>query len=98
MNNKIENKKDMNDKDVITSILSLEKSLVKDYAVCLTEASNNDLYNDYFDMFDDIINLQRNIYNLMYKKGWYQLEIVQDDKIEEKKLYFTNEITQIDDK
>lgn len=105
MNNKIQNKnvevpntKQMNDKDFITTMLSIEKALVKDYAVSLTEASNNDLYNDYYDMFDDLSNLQRDIYNLMFKKGWYQLEMAEDNKIQEKLNCLTNEILQIDDK
>lgn len=105
MNNKIQNKnvevpntKQMNDKDFITTMLSIEKALVKDYAVSLTEASNNDLYNDYYDMFDDLSNLQRYIYNLMFKKGWYQLEMAEDNKIQEKLNCLTNEILQIDDK
>ncbi len=105
MNNKIQNKnvevpntKQMNDKDFITTMLSIEKALVKDYAVSLTEVSNNDLYNDYYDMFDDLSNLQRDIYNLMFKKGWYQLEMAEDNKIQEKLNCLTNEILQIDDK
>ena len=53
MNNKISNPKtdvpntsEMNDKDYITTMLSIEKAMAKDYAVALTEASNTDLYND----------------------------------------------------
>ncbi len=105
MNNKIGNKKvevpetkEMNDKDYITTMLTIEKAMVKDYATALTEASNNDLYNDYLDMFNDVSNLQRDIYNLMFKKGWYQLEMAQDNKIEEKLNCLTNEISQLDDK
>ena len=59
MNNKICNVKtevpeqrEMNDKDYITAMLEIEKSAVKNLSVSLTEASNNDLYNDFYDMFD----------------------------------------------
>ena len=75
-NNKVSNPKtevpstpEMNDKDYLTSILTVEKAMVKDYAVALTEASNNDLYNDFCDMFNDVSELQREVYNLMFKKG-----------------------------
>ena len=105
MNNKIENKKvevpqtkKMNDKYYITTILTIEKAMVKDYATALTEASNNDLYNDYLEMFNDVSTLQRDIYNLMFKKGWYQLEMAQDNKIQEKLNCLTNEISQLNDK
>ena len=91
MNNKIHNlkqevpsSKDMNDKDYLTTILNVEKMLVKNYAISLTEASNSSLYNDYYDMFNEISGIQREIYNLMFKKGWYELEDANDNKIEEK--------------
>ena len=103
--NQIENKKvevpqtkEMNDKDYITTMLTIEKAMVKDYATALTEASNNDLYNDYLEMFNDVSTLQRDIYNLMFKKGWYQLEMAQDNKIQEKLNCLTNEISQLNDK
>lgn len=91
MNNKIKNPKtevpetlEMNDKDYITTMLTIEKGMVKDYAVALTEASNTDLYNDYYDMFNKIIGLQREIYNLMFKKGWYKIEKADENKITQK--------------
>ena len=91
MNNKIKNQKnevpetlEMNDKDYITTMLTIEKGMVKDYAVALTEASNTDLYNDYYDMFNEIIGLQREIYNLMFKKGWYEIEKADENKITQK--------------
>ncbi len=91
MNNKIHNlkqevpsSKDMNDKDYLTTILNVEKMLVKNYAISLTEASNSSLCNDYYDMFNEISGIQREIYNLMFKKGWYELEEANDNKIEEK--------------
>lgn len=103
MNNKISNTKtevptttQMNDKDYITTILTLEKSMVKNYAVALTEASNNELYNDYLDMFNDVSELQREIYNLMFKKGWYQLEVAEDNKIEQKINSLSEELSQLE--
>lgn len=91
MNNKIKNPKtevlealEMNDKDYITTMLTIEKGMVKDYVVALTEASNTDLYNDYYDMFNEIISLQREIYNLMFKKGWYEIEKAEENKITQK--------------
>ena len=91
MNNKISNQttevpktNEMNDKDYITSVLAIEKYIVKDLAVAMTEASNNDLYNEYYDMYDEISDIQRQLYNLMFKKGWYCLEMAEENKIMEK--------------
>lgn len=103
MNNKICNVKtevpeqrEMNDKDYITAMLEIEKSAVKNLSVSLTEASNNDLYNDFYDMFDAVSNMQRQIYELMFKKGWYCLEIAEENKIAEKINKLTEEIKQIE--
>lgn len=102
MNNKISNPKtevpetkEMNDKDYITTVLTIEKAMVKDYAVALTEASNNDLYEDYCDMFNDVSDLQREIYNLMFKKGWYCLEQSDQNKITQKLNMIEQEFQQL---
>ena len=91
MNNKISNQttevpktNEMNDKDYITSVLAIEKYIVKDLAVAMTETSNNDLYNEYYDMYDEISDIQRQLYNLMFRKGWYCLEMAEENKIMEK--------------
>lgn len=104
MNNKISNPKTevpstttMNDKDYITTILTLEKAIVKDYAIALTEASNNELYNDYFDMFNDVSELQREVYDLMFRKGWYSLEVAEDGKINQKIDCLTKDLSQLED-
>lgn len=103
MNNKISNQqkqvpetKQMNDKDYISTMLETEKAMVKDYAVVLTEASNEELYNDYHDMFDDVSDMQREIYNMMFKKGWYSIETAQDTKIDEKLNMLEQELPQLE--
>lgn len=87
---------EMNDKDYITTILLIEKAMVKNYTVAMTEASNTDLYNDYFDMLDDLSNMQREIYNLMIKKRWYCLEMVEENKINQKLDVFEQELSQLE--
>lgn len=91
MNNEIKNPKtevkagiDMNDKDYIGSLLSCLKEMVKNYTVALTEASNEQLYQEYKDMFLEYLQLQRDVYELMFKKGWYVLEKADNNKINSK--------------
>lgn len=91
MNNKIENPKlevptgiNLNDKDYITCLLSKLKELVKNYAVALTEASNENLYNEYKTIFDEYSNMQRDVFELMFQKGFYSLEKAEENKISEK--------------
>ena len=74
----------MNDKDYINSVLSSLKEMSKNYVVALTEASNEKLFQTYNNIFNELISLQREVYQLMFRKGWYVLETVQTQKIIEK--------------
>lgn len=90
-NNKIANPKQevasglaMNDKDYITDVLSSLKCMTKDYVVAMTEASNESLHSIYQDMFNNFDALQRDVYELMFRKGWYSLEKAEDQKVTQK--------------
>jgi len=90
-NNQISNPKtevpkgtSINDKDYMNSLLSCLKEIVKNYAVVLTEASNETLYKEYKTMFDEYSNLQREVYETMFRKGWYSLEKVDKQKLDAK--------------
>lgn len=91
MNNKICNPKvevpsgtSLNDKDYLNSLLSLLKEMEKNYTIVLTEVSNEYLFNKYDETFNEIKNLQRGVYELAFRKGWYILEKAEDMKINEK--------------
>ncbi len=91
MNNQISNPKvevptgsSLNDKDYITCLNTTLKDMSKNYVVAMTEASNNSLYEVYSNAFNAISQLQRDVYNLMFRKGWYILETVDSKKINSK--------------
>ena len=65
-------------------LCSFLKSFVKNYAVALTEASNNNLYDVYKRQFDDISKLQREAFEVVFRNGWYVLETAEDNKVSEK--------------
>ena len=101
-NNKISNPKTevptgkgLNDKDYINCLLSSLKELVKNYATALTEASNENLYNVYKAMFDNYTSLQREVYEIMFRKGWYSLEKAETKKISSKIQMLQQEITDL---
>lgn len=71
----------LNDKDYLNSILGCLKELVKNYAVTLTEASNEKIHGIYKEMFNQYLGLQRRTYELMFQKGWYILESAEIMKI-----------------
>ena len=86
---------EMNDKDYLNSILELEKNMSNNYSIALNEASNDDLYEDYFAFFEDTKDMARDIYNLMFKNGWYTLEKAEDTKIQEKINCFQTEMNDL---
>ena len=102
-NNKISNPKTevptgiaLNDKDYVNCLLSSLKEMVKNYSYALTEASNENLYNSYKSMFDNYISLQREVYELMFRKGWYSLEKADNQKISSKVQMLSQEITDLE--
>ena len=98
MNNQIQNQKTEvpsgikpNDKDYLNSLLSCLKEMVKNYSVVLTEASNENLYNTYKNMFDKYASLQREVFELAFRKGWYVLETAEANKVSNKYLTLNSE-------
>lgn len=73
-----------NDKDYINSLLSCLKEMSKNYVVAMTEASNEALFEKHKQVFLTLIALQREVYELMFQKGWYILEQADEAKISSK--------------
>ena len=91
MNNSISNPKtevpkgtSINDKDYMNSLLGTLKEMVKNYAVALTEVSNETLYKEFKNMFNEYTNLQREVYEVMFRKGWYTIEVAEQQKLDNK--------------
>ena len=102
MNNQIKNNKtevptgtNLNDKDYLNSLLSCLKEMVKNYSIALTEASNENLYNTYKEMFDKYLNLQREVFELAFRKGWYVLQTAEVEKVSNKYLTLNQEYTDL---
>lgn len=74
----------MNDRDYLNGILELEKNMSNNYSIALNEASNDYLYEDYFSMLEDSKDMARELYNLMFKNGWYSLEEIDNTKLDNK--------------
>lgn len=97
-NNKVSNPKvevskgiSLNDKDYITALLTCLKDMEKNYVIAMTECSNETLYSKLSDRFMEIAKLQREVYELMFRYGWYQLEKAEEQKISQKYQMFNQE-------
>ena len=98
MNNQISNPKvevptgiPCNDKDYLNSLLSCLKEMSKNYVMAMTEASNESLFEKHKQVFLTLISLQREVYELMFRKGWYSLEKSDTQKINQKLQMLSNE-------
>lgn len=87
---------EMNDMDYLNVVLTIEKNMSNNYSIALNEASNDYLFEDYFNLFEDTKDMGRDIYNLMFEKGWYQLEKAEDKKINEKISSFTKQLSDLE--
>ncbi|MBE6147341.1 MAG: spore coat protein [Firmicutes bacterium] len=88
---------EMNEKDCLNSILDLEKSLSNQYSLALDEASNDYLYEDYFELFEDSKDISREIYNYIFEKGWYSIEKESESKIQNKINEFCTKLDQLEE-
>lgn len=85
----------LNDKDYMNCLLSSLKDMLKNYTVALTEASNENLYDRYKSMFDGYATLQREVFELMFRKGWYCLEKSELQKINDKFQTLSQELSDL---
>ena len=73
---------EMNDSDYLNDILATEKSMSNNYGIVLNEASNDSLYEEIINICKDTHTCQRNLFNLLFSKGWYKLEKAEQQKID----------------
>ena len=72
---------DMQIKNCFACLLEMEKNMSNNYSIAMNEASSDDLYEDFFDMFTNIKDMARDIYYFMSERGWYPTEFVKEEKV-----------------
>ncbi len=73
----------MTDRDFINDCLSTEKYMTGAYSIAMNEASHETLYQDLNQIFNETQNCQRQLFNLMFKKGWYSFEAADAQKLDQ---------------
>lgn len=98
--NKIQNPKtqvpktaQMNDRDMLNDMLSTEKYMTASYSVALNEASHEQLYQDLSMIFNETQQCQRDLFNLMFKKGWYKMDAANGGQLQQSHQQFSNYMT-----
>lgn len=85
----------MNDEDILNDIMMCEKNISNNYSVAINEMSNKYLYKEIMNIFEDTKDISREIYNLMFSKGWYSI-IQEDEKnIEKAFTKYSNKLTEL---
>jgi spore coat protein CotF len=83
----------MNERDFLNDLLATEKYMTDAYCKALNEASHEALYKDLQLIFNETQDCQRNIYNIMFKHGWYKLEAEDQQKLQQAYQQFYNYTT-----
>ena len=78
----------MNIRDFANDLLATEKHITDAYSTYLNEASNQHLYQEFLSIFTEAQNEQRELYNLMFRKGWYGLEAADGQQLQQKYQQF----------
>jgi len=84
----------MNERDFVNDLLSTEKYLSMSYSTTLNEASHQALYQDLLTISNETHQSQRDLYNLMFKNGWYALEAADTQKLQQSHQQFSGYIQQ----
>ena len=86
---------EMNDKDYLNDVLLSFKHLVSSYGIALNEASNKEIYKLFFNLLETTSKIQFDLFECAFKNGWYQLETVDEKKIEKTHDKFTKCLSEL---
>ncbi|HPT82559.1 MAG TPA: spore coat protein [Limnochordia bacterium] len=70
-----------NDRDCLNDILAMEKWLTDGFNVFAREASHQALHNDVMHILNETHRAARDVFNLMFEKGWYSLHPEQPEQV-----------------
>ena len=72
---------ELKSRDYLANLLEIEKNMSNNYSYAINEASSDDLYEEFLDMFINIKDMARDIYDIMVSKNWYTVEYIQESKV-----------------
>lgn len=79
---------------MINDILECEKNMTVNMAISLNEASCDNIYNIFFDMFQKISKECKILFNIAYNKNLYTLEKAEKQKITQAKTKLNKELNE----
>ena len=85
----------LTDKDYLESVLTVCKDLEKNLVIAMIEASHEEYYEKIHEMFESIAELQRDAYELYFRKGWFVIEKEGNEKLTKKYNMLQQELTDL---
>lgn len=79
----------MNDRDFLNDGLATCKYLTDSLNIAVREASHQQLHDDMMQILNETHQCARELYNLMFQKGWYKLEAEEQQKLQQAYQQFT---------
>ena len=73
----------MEEKMIMTDILSTEKEITSHTVTAMHEASSEHIYKLYSDFFDKLSKEVKEIFGICYANNWYKLEAAEQTKIDQ---------------
>ncbi|MFV0249531.1 MAG: spore coat protein [Bacilli bacterium] len=86
---------EMNDCDILNTILTLEKGMSSSLATALNEASNLDLYEEFLEFYTGVSTAAKDLFELSFKNGWYSLKKADTAEINTKYDELINKLSEI---
>lgn len=83
------------DRDYVNDALTTEKYLTDSLNIFSREASHQTLHSDVNAMLMETHGCARDLFNLMFRKGWYKLEPESQQKLQKTQQQFSNYQTQL---
>ena len=75
--------KEMTDKDILNDVLLSLKNVSNNYSIAIDEMSNQELFKEIYQIFNETKTKAREAYELAFSNGWYTLEKAETTKIDE---------------
>ncbi|MFV8826559.1 spore coat protein [Alkalihalobacterium sp. APHAB7] len=73
----------MSDRDFINDVLATEKYMTASYSYAMNEASHEQLYKDINAICNETQDCQRELFNVMFKKGWYSFDAASQQQLDQ---------------
>lgn len=86
---------EFNDRDRLNDALLMEKYLTFGYNISVNEASHDALYRDLLDILNESHHFQRQLWQTMFNKGWYKMEVADTKAVDKAYTDFNNYKTQL---